>query len=193
MRAWLWPVSMAVNKDKLRKRQREYAGIAVLAVTHSNEIVVKVKQSLAASKGWTFLAMECKAWEICSPQCLPVCPIASSRPGGRMEGLLTPFLQGDRNPTICPRNPKHCTALQHRVQAPAAIVALLQSSSNSVLLLPRQLGPQLPPAQRLQKHSSSSAFKHLVMNRKWICEKIPTRYNRAGCLFPLCGRSNTFI
>lgn len=127
--AWLWPASTAMNKDKLRKRQREYAGIAVFAVTHSNEIVVKMKQSLAASKGWTFPAMEYKTWETCSPQCLPVCPAASPCPGGRMEGLLTPSLQADRNPTLCPRNPKYDTALQHRVQVLAAIVVLLQGSS----------------------------------------------------------------
>lgn len=74
---------MAVNKDKLRKRQREHAGIAVLLVTHSDEIVVRVKQSLTAGKGWAFLATEWKVRETCSPQCFPVCVRVSSFPGRR--------------------------------------------------------------------------------------------------------------
>lgn len=88
---------MAVNKDKLRKRQREHAGIAVLLVTHSDEIVVRVKQSLAAGKGWAFLATEWKVWETCSPQCLPMCVRVSSSPGRRVGGLPTTFLQGHGN------------------------------------------------------------------------------------------------
>lgn len=88
---------MAVNKDKLRKRQREHAGIAVLPVTHSNEIVVRVKQSLAAGKGRAFLAAEWKARETCSLQCLPAHLRASSSPGRRVGGLLTTFLQEHGN------------------------------------------------------------------------------------------------
>lgn len=88
---------MAVNKDKLRKRQREHAGIAVLLVTHSDEIVVRVKQSLTAGKGWAFLATEWKVRETCSPQCFPVCVRASSSPGRRVGGLLTTCLQGHGN------------------------------------------------------------------------------------------------
>ena len=158
---------MAVNKNELRKRQREYAGIAVLPITHSNEIVVRVKQSLAVGKGWAFLATEWKAWETSSPQRLPAHSGASSPPGGRVGGLLThPCKEMGTRCFFLLRNLKYRTTLQHHVQALAAIAASLQGSRASVLLLPRQLGPQLSPAQGLQKCSSSSAFKHLAMNRK---------------------------
>lgn len=69
--AWLWPASMGTNQDELRKRQSEYAGIAMLPSTHSNNIVVRMKQSLAAGKQCALLATECKAQEICSPQHFP--------------------------------------------------------------------------------------------------------------------------
>lgn len=81
---------MAVNKDKLRKRQREHAGIAVLPVTHSNEIVVRVKQSLAAGKGQAFLATEWKAQQTCSPQCLLVRLRAASSSTSRQKGGRSP-------------------------------------------------------------------------------------------------------
>lgn len=88
---------MAANKDEERKRQGEYAGIAVLPVTHSNEIVVTVKQSLAAGRGPAFLAMGWKAWETGFPWHLPACPEASPSPGGKVVDILTPSLQGEGN------------------------------------------------------------------------------------------------
>lgn len=185
---------MAVNKDKLRKRQREHAGIAVLPVTHSNEIVVRVKQSLAAGKGRAFLATEWRAWETCSFQCLPVHLRASSSPGRKVVGLLRTFLQGQGNLLpFTPSEPQTLCCFKHHVQALAAAATSAQGSRTSVPLLPAQLRPQLSPEQGLQKCSSSSAFKHVAMRENESVKKSQQDTIQRGCIFLLCGRSNTFI